>query len=178
VISPLTTEQLAYVVTHGELLALLSLQRLEAMLDACPAAPPPTADELAAAEAAVLAELQRQERLWLDQSTNAAPNDADESIVIIPATPPSTSFAVDIGPEIEDALARAYADIPARTQALQGVDTAGLASALAALPEALPPLTRALDAAGVSAWLDLHDAGDVALSELMDHASALAGPTS
>jgi hypothetical protein len=35
VISPLTTEQLAYVVTHGELLALLSLQRLEAMLDAC-----------------------------------------------------------------------------------------------------------------------------------------------
>jgi len=173
----LNAQQLAYVVTHGELLALLSLQRLEAMLDASPTAPPPTADELAAAEAAVLAELQRHQSLWLDQSTNGASTDADKSIVLDAAAPLSASdvVMVDIGPEIEDALAKAYADIPARTQALQGVDTASLAPALAALPDALPPLTQAMDAAGVSAWLDLHDAGDPALGELMEQASALGG---
>jgi hypothetical protein len=179
VTAPLTTEQLAYVVTHGELLALLSLQRLEAMLDASPAAPPPTAEELAAAEAAVQADLQRLQQQWLEQSQNGAPADADESLVIIPAPDTAASSVdVDISHEIDAALARAYADIPARAQALQGVDTANLMQSLSLLPEALPPLTQALDAAGVSAWLDLHDAGDVALSELMDHASALAGPTS
>ena len=177
--SSLTAEQLAYVVTHGELLALLSLQRLEAMLDASPAAPPPTAEELAAAEAAVQADMQRLQQQWLDQSANGAPADADESRVIIPASANSaSSVIIDISHEIDAALARAYADIPARALALQGVDTSSLAPALAALTDGLPPLTQALSATGVTAWLDLHDAGDPALSELMDQASALGGPTS
>jgi hypothetical protein len=91
-----SAEQLAYVVTHGELLSLLSLQRLEAMLDASPAPPPPTADELAAAEAAVRAELQRQERLWLEQPADGAPADADASIVMPAALPSADNAAVDI----------------------------------------------------------------------------------
>jgi hypothetical protein len=173
-----SAEQLAYVVTHGELLSLLSLQRLEAMLDASPAPPPPTADELAAAEAAVRAELQRQERLWLEQPADGAPADADASIVVMPAAQPSAhnAAAVDIGPQIEAALAEAYADIPGRAQALQGVDTASLVPALAALAAqapALPALTGPLDVPGVSAWLDLHDAGDPALDALMAQALAL-----
>ncbi|PTT78575.1 hypothetical protein DBR42_23290 [Pelomonas sp. HMWF004] len=173
---PLTAEQLAYVVTHSELLALLSLQRLEAMLDASPAPPPPTAEELAGAEAAVQADLQRLQQQWLDQSTTGTPADANESLVIIPASAALTSsVAVDISHEIDAALARAYADIPARVQSLQGVDPSSLMPALAALTEALPPLTQALNATDITAWLDLHDAGDPALSELMEHASALGG---
>jgi hypothetical protein len=173
-----SAEQLAYVVTHGELLSLLSLQRLEAMLDASPAPPPPTADELAAAEAAVRAELQRQERLWLEQPADGAPADADASIVMPAALPSADNAAVDIGPQIEAALAEAYADIPGRAQALQGVDTASLVPALAALAAqapALPALTGPLDVPGVSAWLDLHDAGDPALDALMAQALALTG---
>jgi hypothetical protein len=174
-----SAEQLAYVVTHGELLSLLSLQRLEAMLDASPAPPPPTADELAAAEAAVRAELQRQERLWLEQPADGAPAHADASIMVMPAAQPSAdNAAVDIGPQIEAALAEAYADIPGRAQALQGVDTASLAPALAALAAqapALPALTGPLDGPGVSAWLDRHDAGDPALDALMAQALALTG---
>ncbi|MBI3347097.1 MAG: hypothetical protein HY020_07790 [Burkholderiales bacterium] len=171
--SSLTTEQLAYLVTHGELLALLSLQRLEAMLDASHAPPPPTAEELAAAEATVQAEMQRLQQQWLEQSTDGTPTDVNESVVIVPATATTSSVGVDIGAEIEEALARAYADIPARALALQDADAAGLAPALAALPGTLPALTQPLDAGGVSAWLDLHDAGDVALDELMARACAL-----
>ena len=171
--------QLAYLVTHAELLPLLSLQRLEAMLDASPPPPPPTADDLAAAEAAVQAELQRLQRLWLDQPTSAAPECAGEPTVLNPAARLSagdTAFVADLGPEIADALARAYADIPARTQALQGVVTASLVPALAALPGTLPARTGPLDAAGVAAWLDLHDAGDPALEQLMAGACTLARP--
>lgn len=167
---PVTSEQLAYVVTHGELLSLLSLQRLEAMLGAGADTPALSADELAAAEAATLAELARQQQQWM--SGEAAPQ--GEASFAAPADALSTA-GVDLGPEIDAALARAYADIPARAQALQGVDTAGLAPALAALPDALPPLTGALDAAGMSAWLDLHDAGDLALERLMAEAGELAG---
>lgn len=170
-------EQLAYLVTHGELLTMLSLQRLEAMLDASPPTPPPTADELAAAEAGVQAELQRLEKLWREQSTSGAPVDADASNVLIPAAPPSAGNA-DIGPEIADALARAYADIPARAQALQGVATASLVQALELLPSTLPALTGPLDADGMAAWLDLHDAGDPALDQLMADAGALARSSS
>lgn len=174
--SPLTAEQLAYVVTHGELLALLSLQRLEAMLDASPPSAPPTAEELAAAEAAVEADMLRLQQQWLEQSTNATPADADESLVIMPASAALASgVVVDISHEIDAALARAYADLPARAQSLQGVDPTSLMPALAALTEALPPLTQALNATDVAAWLDLLDAGDPALTELMDHASALGG---
>jgi hypothetical protein len=174
----LTPEQLAYVVTHGELLLLLSLQRLEAILDASPAHAPPTADVIATAEAVAQGELQRLERLWFEQSTNGAPIDADESIVVIPAATPSTADAalvVDIVPEIEAALVKAYADIADRAQALQSVDTTSLAPALAALAPALPALTRPLDASGVSVWLDLHDAGDPTLDALMTQARALIG---
>jgi hypothetical protein len=176
--SPLSAEQLAYVVTHGELLSLLSLQRLEAMLDDSPA-PPPTAEELAAAESAVQADLQRLQQQWLEQSTNGTPADADESLAITPVSAALASrVVVDISPEIDAALARAYADIPARAQSLQGADTSSLMPALAALTEALPPLTQALEATGVTAWLDLLDAGDPALSELMDHANTLSGSAS
>lgn len=173
--SPLNAEQLAYVVTHAELLVMLSLQRLEAMLDASDDAPAPSGQELADAEAATMAELARQQQAWLGQSGDEAP--ANEAVFAWPQAP-MASGAVDLGPEIEAALARAYADIPARAQALQGADTASLMPALAALPEALPPLTRALDVAGVSAWLDLHDAGDPALGQLMADACALGGSAS
>jgi hypothetical protein len=168
----LTPEQLAYVVTHGELLAMLSLQRLEAMLDAGADAPAPSAEELASAEAATMAELARQHQQWLAQASGAAP--AAEPDFLVPAVPLSTA-GVDIGQQIDEALALAYAEIAARAQALQGVDTASLAPALAALPEALPPLTGALDAAGMSAWLDLHDGGDPALDRLIVEARELAG---
>ena len=168
----LSPEQLAYVVTHGELLAMLSLQRLEAMLDAgAEAAPALSAEELASAEAATMAELARQQQQWLAQAGGAPAAEADFSL---PAASLSTA-GVDLGAEIDAALALAYAEIPARAQALQRVDTASLSPALAELPEALSPLTQALDAAGMSAWLDLHDAGDPALDRLMAEASELAG---
>ncbi|MFG6488659.1 hypothetical protein ACG04R_18385 [Roseateles sp. BYS78W] len=169
---PLTAEQLAYVVTHGELLAMLSLQRLEAMLDAGAEAPAPSAEELAAAEAATMAELARQQQQWLAQAGGTAP--AAEPDFLLQAAPLSTA-GIDIGEQIDSALAVAYAEIPVRAQALQGVDTTSLAPALTALPEALPPLTGALDTAGMSAWLDAHDAGDPALERLMAAAGELAG---
>lgn len=173
--SPLSTGQLAYVVTHSELLVMLSLQRLDMLLDASAVdAPEPSADELAAAEAALLADMARQQQQWLAQADGAEATPPGDAIFAVPAAAlPTGSF--DLGPEIEAALARAYADIPARTQALQGVDAASLQPALDALPEALPPLTGALDAAGVSAWLDLHDAGDPTLGQLMADACALGG---
>lgn len=168
---PLTPEQLAYIVTHGELLAMLSLQRLEAMLDAGADAPAPSAEELASAEAATMAELARQQQQWLAQASGTAP--AAEPDFLLPAVPMSTA-GVDIGEQIEAAVVLAYAEIRNRAQALQGVATASLAPALAALPGSLPPLTAALDAAGLSAWLDLHDAGDPALDRLIAEARELA----
>lgn len=171
--SPLNAEQLAYLVTHSELLVMLSLQRLEMLLDASAVdAPEPSAEELAAAETAALAELARQQQQWLAQADGATP--VGEANFTLPAATLPTG-SVDLGPEIDAALARAYAEIPARAQALQGTDAASLMPAMAALPEALPPLTQALDAAGVSAWLDLHDAGDPALGQLMAEACALGG---
>jgi len=169
---PLTPEQLAYVVTHGELLAMLSLQRLEAMLDAGAEAPAPSAVDLAAAEAATMAELARQQQQWLAQASGGAP--AAEAEFLLQAAPLSTA-GVDIGEQINAALALAYSEIPARARALHHVDTTSLVPALTALPGALPPLTGALDAAGVSAWLDAHDAGDAALDRLIAEADELAG---
>ncbi|KAK6024041.1 triacylglycerol lipase, partial [Ostertagia ostertagi] len=124
VMSSLAPEQLAYIVTHGELLVMLSLRRLEMMLDASAEdAPAPSAEELAAAEAVTLAELARQQQQWLTQSVDVAPV-ADAHVTLAAAALPDGH--VDLGPEIEDALAHAYASIPARTQALQGADTASL----------------------------------------------------
>ena len=168
----LTPEQRAYVVTHGELLVMLALQRLEALLDASAAAPAPSADELAAAEAATLAELARQQQQWLAPSADASP--VGEAGFTMPAVALPTG-SVDLGPEIEAALAHAYASVPARALALQGVDAAGLVPALADLPATLPALSRPMDAAGLTGWLDLHDAGDPALEQLVAQACALGG---
>lgn len=167
----LDAEQFAYVVTHAELLALLSLQRLEAQLDANANAngTAPSADELAATEAAAMAELARQQQQWLE------PTDGKGTPTFAVPADHFTAAAIDLGTEIDAALARAYAAIPARAQALRGVDTSGLEPALAALPEALSTLTRPLPPTGVSAWLDLYDSGDPALERLLVDATKLAG---
>ena len=172
--SSLNADQLAYVVTHAELLVMLSLRRMEAALDAGPDVAPPSDQELADAEAATLAELARQQQHWLAQPGGELLPVAATQVIPAPVDALPAS-AIDLGPEIDEALARAYADVPARAQALQGVDAARLAPALAALPEALPPLTQPLDAAGMAAWLDLHDAGDETLDQVLAEANAAAG---
>lgn len=170
-----TPEQLAHVVTHAELLLMLSLRRLEVALDADPDdLPPPSAEALAAAETAALAELARQQQQWLAEAGGALPQGgAADPVLAAPAELPLAD--VDLGAEIDEALSRAYADLPERVQTLQGVDASALAPALAALPLDLPPLTRPLDAGGLTAWLDLHDAGDEAVARLVSEAIALAG---
>ena len=163
--SPVTAAQeLAFLVTHAELLVMLSLQRLEASLDTGATEPAPSAQQLADAEAATLAELARQQQRWLEQP-DAEPMEPAAALPMLAA--PVATAAVDFLPEVEAALARAYAAVPARTQVLQEADGVRFMPALAALPAALPPLTQPMDAAGLSGWLDLHDAGDPALDSIV-----------